>query len=108
LAEAEPIIVMPGVEFTPFPLSATLWGEPVALSVMVMLALRLPVAVGENVALSAQLAPAANVLGLSGQVFVWAKSPALGPLMAILEVVSGAVPLLVSMTVCAGLVVVSN
>jgi hypothetical protein len=99
---------MPGVEFTPFPLSATLWGEPAALSVMVMLALRLPVAVGENVTLSAQLAPAANVLGLSGQVFVWAKSPALGPLMAILEIVSGAVPLLVSMTVCAGLVVVSN
>ena len=43
------------------------------------LALRLPVAVGAKVTLMVQVALAASVLGLSGQLLVWAKSPALVP-----------------------------
>ena len=97
--------VMAGAETVPVPKSATVCGLPVALSLIVTLALRLPVAEGENVTLIVQFAPAANVLGLSGQEFVWAKSPALIPLTAILLIVSAAVPLLVSVTDLAALVV---
>lgn len=64
----------------PVPLSATLCGLVVALSVIVTLALRLPLAVGEKVTLLVQAALTANVLGPIGQVLVWAKSAALVPL----------------------------
>src|SRR2546425_8303755 len=70
-----------------------------------MLALRLPAAVGVKVTEIVQLAPAASVLGLSGQVFVWAKSLAFAPLTATVLIVSAAVPELVSVTFCAALVV---
>ena len=97
--------VTAGAETVPVPESATLCGLPAALSLIVTLALRLPVAVGENVTLSVQVAPAASVLGLSGQVFVCAKSPALAPLTPMLLIVNAAVPLLVSVTDFAALVV---
>jgi len=45
-----------------------------------------------------QAVPAANVLGLMGQVLVCAKSLAFVPVIPILLIVSGAVPLLVSVT----------
>ena len=69
-----------------------------ALSVMVMVPGRLPVAVGVNVTLMEQLAPAATE---TPQVLVWAYCA----LAVILVMVSAAVPELVSVTVCAALVV---
>jgi len=71
----------------PVPVSETLCGLPGALSVMLTLAARFPVAVGVNVTLIAQ-------------------SPLLAPVMAMLAMVNGAVPLFVSVTLCAALVVV--
>src|SRR6266550_3289655 len=82
-------------------------GLPLALSVIDTLAARLPLALGVKVALIVQLAPTATVFGLSGQVLVWAKSPALVPPTATLLIVRAAVPLLVTVTVCAPLVVLT-
>ena len=89
------------------PLSATVCGLPVALSVMLTLALRLPLALGVKVTLMVQEAPAASVLELLGQVLVCAKSPALVPLSPMLLMVRAALPLLVSVTVWAALVVLT-
>ena len=80
----------------PVPLRAAVWGLLAALSVSDRLALRLPVAVGENVTLRVQLPFAARELGLMGQVLVWAKSPELVPVMPMLLMVRAALPLLVS------------
>ncbi len=91
----------------PVPLRATLWGLPPALSAMLRLALRLPVAVGVKVALRLQLALTASVLGLSGQVLLELKSAGLVPLRVMLVMVSGAVPLLVKDTDCEPLVVLT-
>ena len=52
-----------------------------------------------------QLAPAASVLGLTGQVLVCAKSPAFAPVTPIELIVIAAEPVLVKVTVCGGLVV---
>jgi hypothetical protein len=71
------------------------WGDPAALSPMVTVALRLPVAVGLNVTEILQCAPAATDVP---QVFVWAKSRGSAPPMAMLVIVSGAVPVLVRVT----------
>jgi hypothetical protein len=46
-------------------------GLPEALSLMLTLAVRLPVAVGLKVTEMVQVAFTANVDGLTGQVFVW-------------------------------------
>jgi hypothetical protein len=51
-----------GPETTPVPLKATVCGLPVALSVTLTAALRVPLAVGLNVTLILQLAPAAKEL----------------------------------------------
>ncbi len=75
------------------------------MSLIEMLALRDPVADGVKVTLIVQFAPAASVLGLMGQVFVCAKSLAFVPLTVMLVIVSAAVPLLVSVTDLAALVV---
>ena len=66
-----------------------------ALSVTVNAALRVPVAVGVNVTLMVQLAPAAT---LEPQVFVWAKSPPLAPAIPMPLIVNGALPVFVSVT----------
>ena len=50
-----------GAVATPVPVSDTLCGLPEALSVMVTEALRLPLAVGSNVTLIVQFAPAATL-----------------------------------------------
>jgi len=84
---------------TPVPVRDTLCGLPVALSVMLTLAVRLPVAVGLKVTLIVQFAPAARVALLAGQVFVSAKSPLSVPVTAILAIVSEAVPVLFSVIV---------
>ena len=69
-----------------------------ALSVTVIVPGRLPVAVGVKETLMEQLAPAARE---APQVLVWAY----GALAAMLVIVRAAVPELVSVTVCAALVV---
>src|SRR5690348_2729907 len=86
---------------TPVPESPTVWGDPLALSVMVTAALRLPVAAGVKVTEIEQLPPAAT---LDPQVLVCAKSPALVPVTAMVVMVSVAEPGLLSVTGCAALV----
>src|SRR5262245_50594065 len=95
----------PGAGVTPVPVRGTARGLPPASSLTVIPALRVPFTMGENVTLIAQLAPAASVLGLRGQVSASAKSLAFTPLRATVVIVSGAVPLFVSVIVCAALVV---
>ena len=82
----------------PVPVRLTVCGLPVALSVTVMVPGWLPVAVGVKVTVMVQLAPAATEVP---QVLVWAY----GVLAAMLVMVSAPVPALVSVTVCAALVV---
>ena len=82
----------------PVPVRDTVCGEPEALSVRVRLPMRVPPAVGANVTDMVQLAPAAT---LDPQVLDSAKSP----VEAIDVTLSAAAPLLVSVTVCAALVV---
>ena len=83
----------------PTPLRATVWVAGLASSVKVKLPVRVPMAVGVNVTLTVQLAPTATVLP---QVLaLMAKSP----LMPILLMLSVAVPVFVSFTTFAGLVV---
>src|SRR5215203_3447481 len=86
----EKVTAGPGA--TPVPLSATACGLPGALSLIVTEAVRVPAAVGLKVAEIVQLAPGASVLGLSGQLLSWTKSPALAPLRPMLVITSGAVP----------------
>ena len=82
----------------PAPDSATVCGLPVALSVTVIVPGWLPVAVGVNVTVMEQMAPAPTE---APQVFVsayWAPA-------TMLVMLSAALPELVSVTVCAALVV---
>jgi hypothetical protein len=72
---------------------------------MLMVALREPATERENVTVIEQLAPEVRVLGLIGQLADSAKSAAFVPPTVILVIVSGAVPVLVSVTVWAALVV---
>jgi len=97
--------VKSGGGLVPFPVRLTVCGLPPALSVMVKVPVRAPAAVGVNVTLIIQFAPAASVVGLIGQavapVLVSAKSPD----AVIVVIVSAAFPVFVSVTVCAALVV---
>jgi len=86
------------LDAAPVPVRLTVCGLPVALSVTVIVPGRLPAAVGVKVTLMEQLAPAATE---GPQVLVWAY----GALAAMLVMVRAAVPELVSVTVCAALVV---
>lgn len=86
----------------PVPLRLTLCGLPDALSETVSAAARLPVAPGVKLTLKLQLAPAATELP---HVFVSAKSPALAPLTVTLVTLRAALPLLVSVTLFAELVI---
>jgi hypothetical protein len=72
---------------------------------MLRVAERAPFADGVKVTLSVQLAVAARVAGLSGQVFDCAKSVAFAPFTVMPLIVSAAVPLFVSVIDCAPLVV---
>jgi hypothetical protein len=83
---------------TPVPVRLTVCGLPAALSVTVIVPGWLPVAVGVNVTLIVQFAPAATEVP---QVLVWAYCA----LTAMLVMLSAAAPPLVSVTVCAALVV---
>src|SRR5207245_6587101 len=86
----------------PIPFRLTFCGLPAALSVTLSAALRVPLAVGLKVTLIVQLAPAANELP---HVWVWAKSPALVPVIATPLMLREVVPTLVSVAVFAALVV---
>jgi hypothetical protein len=86
----------------PVPESATVCGLPVALSLIDRLAVRPFLANGVKVMLMVQLAPAATDVP---QVLVWLKSPGFVPVSVKLVMVSVPVPLLVSVTFCAALLV---
>ena len=91
------------------PVSDTDCGLPGASSVMVTVAARPPVAAGVNVTVKAQLADAATGPPARGHGATpepaTAKSPGFEPARAMLVMLRVAVPLLVRVTVCAGLVV---
>ena len=72
-----------------------------ALSAMLSVALRLPLAAGVKVTLIVQLPLAATELP---QVLVCAKSPGLVPVMVRPEIVKAALPVLLRVAVCAALV----
>jgi galactitol-specific phosphotransferase system IIB component len=86
----------------PVPERLTACGLPMALSVMLTEAVRLPLAEGVKVTLIVQLPPAATELP---QVLLWAKSPALVPVIARLEILMAPLPLLLRVAVCAALLV---
>ena len=96
------------VKSQPVPVKGTACGLPPALFVIVRVPVRAPMVVGANVTLIVQFAPAAKVAGLIGQalepVLVSPKSPE----AAMELIVNALVPVLVNVTVCAALVVVSN
>ena len=75
----------------PVPERLAVCGLPLALSVMLTEAVRLPLAAGLNVTLIVQLAPAATELP---QVLVCAKSLALVPVRARLVMLKAALPVL--------------
>jgi hypothetical protein len=75
----------------PVPVRPTVWGLPLALSEMLSEAVRLPLAEGLKVTLIVQLAPAAT---LEPQLLVWAKSLALAPVSARLEMLKAEFPVL--------------
>jgi hypothetical protein len=84
----------------PVPVSATVWGELAALSATVRVAVKLPAPEGVKVMEIVQLAPAAT---LPPQLLAWLKLAAFVPLRAMEVMASVAEPVLVSVTVCAGL-----
>ena len=86
----------------PVPERLTVWGLPLALSAMLSAAVRAPLAEGVNITVILQLAPAPTEVP---QVLAWVKSLALAPVTARLVTLKTALPLLVSVTVCAALVV---
>ena len=90
----------------PVPLKPTTWGLPLALSLSVRLPERLPVAVGVNVTLITQL-PLAATGALVLQVVPLAAM-AKSPVTAMPVKVKDAVPLLVTVTGLAALVVPSG
>jgi hypothetical protein len=82
----------------PVPLSVTDCGEPVALSATESMAAKLVAEAGVKVIDMEQLALAASELP---QVLVWAKSVGLVPAIEIPEMAKAAVPVFLSVTVCA-------
>jgi len=100
--------VKSGGVFVPVPVSVTVCVPGAALSVMVNVPGRVPVAFGVNVTLIVQFAFTANVAGVIGQAVVPVLVSAKSPDAAMEMIVRGPVPVFVSVTVCAGLVVVSS
>jgi hypothetical protein len=89
---------------TPVPERAAVWGLPAALSVTVTAAVRDPVVVGLNVTLTVHCAPAAR---LEPQLLVWAKSPLLVPVIAMLLILTDEVVPFFTVIGCAALVVLT-
>ena len=84
------------------PVNELVCGEPVALSVTESVAVSVPAAVGSKVTEMVQEEPAASA---PPQVFVAAKAALLVPVKLMLAIASGALPVLVSVAVCAVLFV---
>jgi hypothetical protein len=82
---------------TPVPVSATVCGEPVALSAKLSEALSAPAAVGLKVTETVQDPPAARF----PQLLVWVNEEGLEPPVIMLVRVSAAFPVFLSVTVCA-------
>ena len=93
------VVSLPGAGAA-VPLRATECGLPVALSATLSDAVRAPATVGLKVTSMAQEDPAARLAPQVG--WVWAKSPAFAPPMAMLVSVRPAVPVLVRVTLWAG------
>jgi hypothetical protein len=89
-------------DYVPVPLNATNCGLPPPLSVIATFAVLFPFALGVNVTTTLQLAPEPR---LAPQVFVSAKSLALVPVIAIEEMETVLLPLLLTITLRAILVV---
>jgi len=89
----------------PVPARVTCCGLPVALSVMFMVEERFPSAVGVNVTLKVQLAPAATVVPQS---LVCAKSPGFVPVIAMPVMDNEKLPVLVRVRFCGALVAPSG
>jgi hypothetical protein len=81
--------------------SETVCGLPAASSLTASVAVRVPPAVGANVTLIVHEPPAASV---EPQVLLWPKSPGFAPVSEMLAMLSGAVPVLVKVALCAALV----
>jgi hypothetical protein len=90
------------VNVAPVPVRLMVCGLPAALSVIVTLAVRLPLAVGVKVTLMVQLAPVARELP---HVFVCTKSPLLVPVIAMLVRLTAVLPVLAKVTAWAVVVV---
>lgn len=90
----------------PVPTNPKLCGLAGASSVTVTEAILLPAAAGVKIRLMVQLALAASVTLLAGQLFVCAKSALFVPMIPMLEMASGALPMFVSVTAFAELLVV--
>jgi len=93
------LIVSPGAEAAP--LRATVCGDPLALSVIVIVAVKFPLDAGVNAIENEHEAPAATV---APQLFVSAKLAAFPPPSTMLVIESEPVPVLVNVTVWAVLV----
>ncbi len=97
------VVVGSGGGTVPLPLSATVCGEPVALSVTDSVAERTAAAVGLKVIETVQPAPTARLdVQLLDEI---ANEDGLAPAIATMEIVTGPVPALVTVTVCAAVVV---
>jgi hypothetical protein len=83
----------------PVPVSVTVWGlcGLVASSVMLSIPVRTPIALGANVTLIVQFAPAGTP---PPQLSVSAKSEPLVPLIARLDMVTAMLPVLLNVTPC--------
>jgi hypothetical protein len=81
----------------PFPVSETACGEPGPLSETLSDAESVTVVLGVNVTLIVQFVPPGK---LAPHVFVGLKSPELLPVMVMLVIVSGALPVLLKVTFC--------
>ena len=103
---AEPGVAAATPKSMPLPVSVNECGLPGALSVIVTVAPRAPVAVAFNVTLTTQLAPGATVAPfvhvVAGE--ARAKSPALAPPRTAAVMFSGEPPVLLTVTFCAALV----
>jgi hypothetical protein len=104
VAEVDEPEAAPSVKFWPVPVRPKVCGLPLALSVKLSEALRLPVADGVNVTLTAQVLLGVTVAPVQVSALL-AKSPAFVPLIVTVEIVRLAVPVLVTVSAWAALVV---
>lgn len=95
-------VVMLAMGPVPVPIRFTVCGLPLALSVMLTVAERLPMPAGVNVTLMVQLAFTATE---EAHVFVTAKSPGSAPAVPMFVIVKAAFPVFVRITDCGALVV---